>query len=222
MKQGSSETPEEQGAEWTLVAHLLRPQGRKGELLAELLTDFPERFSAGARVYLVPPPKPPFKPGASTPPAKAASEYLLEGHWLPQGKNSGRVVLKFTGVDSINDAELLKAHDVVVPREERLALADGAAYISDLVGCALFNGAARVGLVEDVEFPAEEGAGIPDMAPLLVVVDDAGEEILVPFAKAWLRKLDVGARRIEMDLPEGLLEINASGKADRSGEAPQG
>ncbi len=217
MTTEAQDSPEEQGAQWTLVAHLLRPQGRKGELLAELLTDFPERFSAGARVYLAPP----HKPGASLSPATAVREYLLEGHWLPQGKNSGRVVLKFTGVDSINDAELLKGRDVLVPVEERIALADGAAYISDLIGCSVFDGTVRVGRVEDVESPAEEGAGIPEMAPLLVLVDDAGGEILVPFAKAWLRKLDINAGRIEMDLPEGLLEINAPGTTVRPAEEPR-
>ncbi len=188
--------------QWTTLAHLLRPQGRKGELLAELLTDFPERFASRPRVFLLAPAKPSAKNAAPR-------EMTVENHWLPMGKNAGRVVLKFAGVDSIQDAELLKAFEVVVPRDERVPLEEDAAYISDLMGCVVFNGPVEVGVVEDVEFPAEEGAGVPDMAPLLVVLNSASEEILIPFAKAWLHKLDVEGKRIEMTLPEGLLGINS-------------
>lgn len=220
-------TQQDQPSRWTTVAELLRPQGRKGELLADLLTDFPERFAAGARVFLVSRRRlgvsisaiaektnsNPSKPDHSGtgPVDNQPRAYLLEGHWLPQGKNAGRVVLKFAGVDSINDAELLKGREVVVPREERKELDADAEYISDLVGCTVFNGSSSIGVVEDVEFAAEHRTGVPETAPLLVVRNEAGDEILVPFAKAWLRKMDVEAHRIEMELPEGLLGINASG-----------
>src|SRR5580692_714068 len=89
------------------LAHLLRPQGRKGELLAELLTDFPERFT-GRVVHLGPEGK--------------SVEYTIESYFLPTGRNAGRVVLKFANVDSINDAEKLNGLDVTIPQEERAPL----------------------------------------------------------------------------------------------------
>ena len=198
MSQTESPSP------WVLLAHLLRPQGRKGEILAELLTDFPERFAERKRVYLLAPARPSAR---TAPPAPA--EYTVEDHWLPMGKNAGRVVLKLKDVDSINDAELLKGFDVAVPRSERTPLEEDAAYIEDLIGCTLFDGADEVGMVEDVEMTAAADPGLPATAPLLVVRGSNGEELLVPFAKAWLLKLDAENKRIEMTLPAGLLTINA-------------
>ncbi|MHB1023854.1 MAG: ribosome maturation factor RimM [Acidobacteriaceae bacterium] len=189
---------------WVSLAHLLRPQGRKGELLAELLTDFPERFSERKRVFLM-------RPSIGAAPAAPPTEYELEDFWLPVGKNAGRVVLKFAGVDSISTAELLKRYEVVIPEAERAALEEDAAYISDLVGCTVFDKGKLVGVVEDVDLPAaaSQDSNLPQTAPLLVVAGEEGQEFLIPFAKAWLHKLDVGGKRIEMTLPEGLLDINA-------------
>jgi 16S rRNA processing protein RimM len=182
---------------WTILAHLLRPQGRKGELLAELLTDFPERFADRQGIILR-------KPDGTTQPA------TIESHWLPVGKNAGRVVLKLQGIDSINDAERLNGLDVVVPVEARAELDDeDAEYIADLLGCTLLDGEHVIGVVEDVHFPTNTaGARLDEAAPLLVVLSPTGDEILIPFAKAWILKMDVTAKRIEMRLPEGLLEIN--------------
>jgi 16S rRNA processing protein RimM len=174
------------------LAHLLRPQGRKGELLAELLTDFPERFTD--RVVHVGP------EGKSV-------EYTIESYFLPTGRNAGRVVLKFANVDSINDAEKLNGLDVTVPQEERAQLEEDAAYISDLVGCAVFDGEREVGTVEDVEAPS--GSESLDLASILVVTSAEGEEHLIPFVKAYIVSIDTNAKRIVMSLPDGLLEINS-------------
>jgi 16S rRNA processing protein RimM len=189
---------------WAILAHLLRPQGRKGELLAELLTDFPERFTERRRVFLQ---RATPQPNNAAPPA----EYTLEAHWLPMGKNAGRVVLKFAGVDSINDAEQLKGFDVLIPIEERATLEEDAAYISDLIGCTVFNGSHPVGTIEDIAFPTATPQEPSDAnaVPLLVVRGGHGREYLIPFAKIWLRTLDIASQRVEMQLPEGLLEINA-------------
>jgi 16S rRNA processing protein RimM len=182
---------------WTVLAHLLRPQGRKGELLAELLTDFPERFADRPGLALR-------KPDGATQPA------TIESHWLPVGKNAGRVVLKFQGIDSINDAERLNGLEVVIPAEARAELDDDdAEYIADLLGCTLLDAEHTIGVVEDVHFPTNTaGARLEDAAPLLVILSPTGDEILIPFAKAWIQKMDIPGKRIEMRLPEGLLEIN--------------
>jgi 16S rRNA processing protein RimM len=183
-------------ATWVTLAHLLRPQGRKGELLAELLTDFPERFGERHTVSLL-------KPDGTTETAD------IEAHWLPVGKNAGRVVLKFTGIDSITDAERIAGFEVVIPREERAPLDEDEQYIADLIGCTLIDGEHVVGIVDDIHIPTNTaGARLSEAAPLLVVSSPGGDELLIPFAKAWIQLIDTEARRIEMRLPEGLLEIN--------------
>jgi 16S rRNA processing protein RimM len=195
---------------WIVLAHLLRPQGRKGEVLAELFTDFPERFDDQGRVFLA-------APGFSGN-ATEAREADVVAFWLPVGKNQGRVVLQFAGIDTISDAESIAGLDVLIPREERLPLDDESVYISELVGCAVYDGATPVGVVEDVQFAmtADGGRRLDDAAPLLAVNSVEGDEILIPFAKAFLVKVDTEAKRIEMRLPQGLIEVNrsAGGRVD--------
>ena len=163
---------------------MLGPQGRRGEVAAELYTSFPERFAERRELS-----------------ALAADgsrrELQLEEHWF----HKGNVILKFAGVDSISDAERLAGMELQIPAERRTELEAGAAYVSDLVGCSVMNGETLLGTVAEVQFGAGE-------APLLVVRRDE-EEFLVPFAGAFLKKSDVAARRIEMVLPEGLLELQS-------------
>ncbi|MCU1227084.1 MAG: rRNA processing protein RimM [Edaphobacter sp.] len=189
---------------WIVLAHLLRPQGRKGELLAELLTDFPERFEGGRRVFLAPPNFAGSE--AETRPAEVLA------FWLPTGKNEGRIVLHFAGVDTISDAELLAGVDVIVPYEERVPLDDESTYISDLIGCTVYNGSTAVGVIADVQFPATPDGGrrLEEAAPLLAVTSPDGEEILIPFAKAFLIAVNTAAKRVDMVLPSGLVEVNRS------------
>ena len=172
---------------WVILARLVRPQGRIGEVLADILTDFPERFAERKRLFLV----------SSETSREPVREVALERHWL----HKGRVVLKFAGVDSISDAEALRGLLVAVPASERAELTDGSVYIGDLIGCGVFdvNAAKPVGVVADVD--REAG--------LLEVKTPGGEEALVPFAKAYQVRMDVAGKRIEMRLPEGLLDINA-------------
>jgi 16S rRNA processing protein RimM len=191
------------------LALLVRPQGRRGELLAEILTDFPERFSERRRLFLR-------GPRAGKTPA-APREVRLEDHWL----HKGRLVLKFAGIDSIEDAEVLRGLEVVIPHAERAPLEEGAVYIGDLVGCTLFDrsqaGELRVvGEIVDVdrELTNMELLVVRPGAPLQDRVRaDAGAgtgaEILVPFAKAYQPHIDLEARRMEMTLPAGLLELDA-------------
>jgi 16S rRNA processing protein RimM len=187
---------------WIVLAHLLRPQGRKGEVLAELFTDFPERFEDQRRVFLA-------APGFEGEEAEARPAEVV-AFWLPVGKNEGRVVLQFDGIDTISDAESIAGQDVLVPREERLRLEDDSVYISELIGCTVYDGSLPVGVVDDVQFAttADGGRRLEDAAPLLAVRSPEGDEILIPFAKAFLLAVDTEARRIEMTLPDGLIEVN--------------
>ncbi|HTC73941.1 MAG TPA: ribosome maturation factor RimM [Edaphobacter sp.] len=197
---------------WIVLAHLLRPQGRKGELLAELFTDFPERFDHLKRVFLA-------APGFTGEEAEARPAEVV-AFWLPVGKNEGRVVLQFAGIDTISDAESIAGQDVLVPREERVPLDDESVYISELIGCTVYDGPLPVGVVEDVQFAmtADGGRRLDDVAPLLAVRSSEGDEILIPFAKAFLVGVDTEAKRIDMTLPQGLIEVNRPVAGDANSE----
>jgi len=192
-------------SQWIVLAHILRPQGRRGEVLADLFTDFPERFARHPRVWLA---AQGFADRAGD--AAEATPAEVAAHWLPVGRNAGRIVLHFAGVDTIERAEQLAGKDVIVPLDERLPLDPGAAYISDLVGCTVYDREVAVGVVESVEFAATADGSrrLEEAAPLLALRSPEGVEILVPFASAFLVELDVAAKRIRMELPEGLAEIN--------------
>ena len=178
-----------QAAEWAWLAHIRHPQGRKGEVFAEILTDFPEKFEERKRLWLL-------AEGAS---AATPREVELVAHWL----HKGGIVLHFAGVDSISAAERLKGLIVAIPRTERAALGEDEVYIADLVGCQLVDVAGAVvvvGEIEDVDRTAGPVA--------LLVVQGAKGEVLVPFAKSYIRKIDLAGKRVEMALPEGLAELN--------------
>jgi 16S rRNA processing protein RimM len=193
-------------ADWVLLARIVRPQGRRGEVLAEIFTDFPEHFEERKRLFLRPP------IGLQ---ADALREVRVESHWL----HKGRVVLKFSQVDRIADAANLRGFEVVIPREERMAIEDDAVYVSDLLGVRIIDvsrgGAEDAGEITDVE---PEGTG----PALLVVRTPAGEEVLIPFVRAYLRKIDIEAKRMEMELPLGLLAMQAPlTERERLAESPQ-
>jgi 16S rRNA processing protein RimM len=174
---------------------VLGPQGRRGEVLAELRTDFPERFEQRRKLWCL---------------AKdeGRREFELEEHWF----HKGGVVLKFAGVDSISDAERLAGCELQVPSVDRSELEAGSAYVSEIVGCEVWidNGRQNLGRVSEVQFGGGE-------APLLVVqlpamalpVPGREKEVLVPFAEEFVKKFDPAERRIEMQLPEGLLDVDA-------------
>jgi 16S rRNA processing protein RimM len=193
---------------WIVLAHLLRPQGRKGELLAELLTDFPERFEGEKRVFLAP-------PNFAGEEAEARAAEVVS-FWLPVGKNEGRIVLQFAGIDTISTAEGIARMDVIVPYAERLPLDEESEYISDLIGCTVYDGAVAVGVIDDVQFPSSpDGARrLAEAAPLLAVLAPDGDEILIPFAKAFLVGVNVQEKRVDMMLPEGLVEVNRPNEAN--------
>jgi len=110
------------------------------------------------------------------------------------------VVLKFAGVDSISDAEMLVGCEIQVPRSERATLGSDGFYVSDLIGCTVTDSGREIGRVKDVQFGSGE-------APLLVI--EGEKEYLVPFAAAYIQKIALEQKRLEMKLPEGMLELDA-------------
>ena len=175
---------------WVWLARIRRTQGRKGEVFADILTDFPQKFADRHKLWLM-------AENPSAPPRPAE----LIAHW----PHKGGIVLHFAGVDSISTAETLIGLGVAIPHGERAPLAEGEAYIGDLIGSTLIDVSAAspvpVGEILDVDLEAGP-------APLLVVRGPHGE-VLVPYARAYLRRLDLAARRVEMALPEGLVNLNA-------------
>lgn len=181
-------------SDWMLVARLIRPQGRRGELVAEILTDFPERFHERKRLWLIPPKHI----------GTRGREVELENFWFLRS----RVVLKFRGIESINDAEGLRDYGVAIPAGERAPLAEGAVYARDLIGCRVIDlnaGGADVGEVADLD----RGSSSTELLVVRKRGDRAGDEMLVPFVRDYLVQIDTAKREIRMRLPEGLREINA-------------
>ena len=167
------------------LARIVKTQGRHGEVAAEVHSDVPDRFAGGMKLFAVDK-------------AEARRELQIEELW----PHKGLLVLKFAGVDSISDAEALIGSELQVPRAERAKLEEGWTYVSDLIGCMVFDQGREIGRIEDVQFGAGE-------APLLIVIDSAGKRFDVPFAEAYLERVDVARHEVRMKLPEGMLDVNA-------------
>jgi 16S rRNA processing protein RimM len=192
------------------LARLLGARGRRGEVAAEILTDFPERLTRLAEVWLVDP------HNEALPPRRVSVRHC----WL----HRGRAIFHFEGCNSIADAERLRGLEVRVPLEQRVPLPSGMYFVSDLIECEVYEmgetapagqspvAAVRasfaspntlLGLVREVHFLGKEVPGTP-----LLVVETSRGELLIPFAEEICRKIDVAGRRIEVRLPEGLRELN--------------
>lgn len=167
------------------LARIVKTQGRRGEMAAEVHSDVPDRFAPGMKLWAL--------SGS-----KARRELEVEDLW----PHKGWLVFKFAGVDSISDAEELVGAELQVPLSQRAKLEPGWTFVSDLVGCTLFDHGREIGRVNDLQFGAGE-------APLLVITNGAGKSFEVPFAEAYIEKADAGGREVRMNLPEGMLEINA-------------
>jgi 16S rRNA processing protein RimM len=194
---------------WVIVARILRPRGNKGEVAAQLLTDFPERLTKLTEVFL----------GAS---GRAGSEPRLtplKACWLSQN-HKGQAVFHFEGCNSISEAEKFRGLDVLLPIESRMTLSAGQYFVDDLVGCLVFENFAEpffvssspclltsapslLGVVKEVHIAGEGVAGTP-----MLVVDTSGGELLVPLAEDICTRIDTRARRIDVLLPHGLRDLN--------------
>jgi 16S rRNA processing protein RimM len=167
------------------LALVVKTQGRVGEVAVELHSAA-ERFAEGMKLFAL---------GKDE---GARRELEVEDVW----PHKGLLVLKFRGVDSISDAEVLIGTELQVPSAERADLEQGWTYVSDLIDCIVVDRGSEIGRIEDVEFGAGE-------APLLIVANGVGKKFDVPFAEAYLEGVNIAQRQVRMNLPEGMLEINA-------------
>jgi 16S rRNA processing protein RimM len=187
------------------LARILRPWGRRGEVAAEILTDYPQRLASLTDVWL--------NDGRTTPRLVRLRSCRI---------HLGQAVLHFEGCDSISQAEQLRGCEVQVPLAERSALPPDQHYISDLVGCSVSDAGTgeTIGTVRDVQNAAEAGA--PASWLLVVEVErevtreveresgnarTANVELLVPLSAEICTLIDTAARRIEVRLPNGLLDL---------------
>jgi 16S rRNA processing protein RimM len=160
----------------------VKTHGLKGEVVAELLTDFPERFEDLDEVVVV-------SPGGEQ---KTTG---IEDFWFQKD----RVVLKLDGYDDIDAAKELIGHEFAVPESDRVQLEAGEFYDWELEGCTVKVGDQSIGQVRSV---MKTGG-----AEILVVSDESGNEKLVPFADSIVVAIDAAAKTIVVDPPEGLLDL---------------
>lgn len=167
-------------AGWVAIALLGKTRGNRGEITALALSSKPERYESLREVYLV---------GGDDLPVKREVEHT----WF----HDGTLIFKFRGVDSISDAESLSGAEVRVPLAERVALDPGEFFESDILGCEVID--RRTG----------ESLGRVD------AWDDAGAsgvlvigDLMIPFVRAICVEIDPAAKRIAVELPEGLKDIN--------------
>ena len=165
---------------WVTIALLGKTRGNRGEITALSLSSKPERYRALEEVYLF----------------GSGERREIETTWF----HDGTLIFKFRGVDSISDAELLSGLEVRIPLSERAPLEAGEFFQSDLIGCEVIERetGVRIGAVTDWDDGGGNG---------LLVIDDA---LLIPFARAICVEIDPAAKRIAVNLPPGLKELNRS------------
>lgn len=179
------------------IARILRPQGRWGEVCAEIMTDFPARFQELRRIFL----------GRNAPDGvdghqEQPSEATLERAW----PHKGNIVLKLKGADSISQAEALRGLTVFVPFEERVPLPANTYYWPEIEGCRVLMGRPEARIEIGIVTEVEPTAGVPLLHVSRTLPNEG--EILIPFAQEICREIDPEAKRIVIDPPEDLLELN--------------
>jgi 16S rRNA processing protein RimM len=165
-----------------VIARAVRTHGLKGEIVAELLTDFPERFEELEELILVSP-------------SGERKLVQLEDYRFQKD----RVVLKLAGCDDVDSAKQHVGYDFAVAEADRVPLEEDEFYDWELEGCTVKVGDQSIGQVQSV---IKTGG-----AEILVIADDSGKEQLVPLAAEIVVKVDTAARVILIDPPEGLLDL---------------
>jgi 16S rRNA processing protein RimM len=169
---------------------------------AELHTDFPERFAERKQLFAL----------AADGSRRSVN---LQSCW----PHLGHYVFKFEDVDSITLAEALVGSELQIRTEQRAALESGAAYLSDLIGCAVWasEGAVptrEVGIITEVQFGAGE-------APLLAV-RSGSRELSIPYAEQYLAGVDLPNKVIRLQLPEGMLQLDAPLTSEEKAQQSEG
>jgi 16S rRNA processing protein RimM len=164
------------------IARIARTRGNRGEVLADLYTDFPDRFDALEEVWL--------ESGKSN-----RRRMALEESW----EHKGRRVLKFAGVDSISSAEEYVGNWVVIPANRAVPLPEGTYFDHDLVGCNVQDVQGNLlGVVNEVLRIAGNN---------LLAVRNGNKEYLIPAVSSICKRVSIQEKQIVVDLPEGLMDL---------------
>ena len=166
---------------WVTIAVLGKTRGNRGEVTAFPLTSKLERFESLKEVFL-------FGTG---------ERYQVEFTWF----HGDALIFKFQGVDSISAAELLSGAEVRVPISQRVPLEEGEFFQDDLIGCDVID--RRTGASIGKVSAWDDGGGTG-----LLVVGEGDGALLIPFARSICVEIDPAARRIAVELPEGLKDLN--------------
>ena len=169
-------------SELVIIARAVKPRGLKGEVLAELLTDFPDRFEDLEELILVSP-------------RGERTTKRLEDYWF----QNDRVVLKVAGYDDVDAAKELVGFEFGVPEQDRVQLPADHYYDWELEGCTVKVGDESIGTVNSV---MRTGG-----AEILIVIDNSGKERLIPLADSIVVEIDAAGKTIVIDPPEGLLDL---------------
>ncbi|MFL6211382.1 MAG: ribosome maturation factor RimM [Pyrinomonadaceae bacterium] len=166
------------------VARVIKPRGIRGEVVAELLTDFPERFDGLDELIAI------------TPKGERRT-LVVEESWL----HSGRIVFKFAGYDTPEAARELAGYELTVPEGEAVELEPDEYYDWQLIDC-------RVVTIDNRELGRVREVLHAGAAPVLIITDaEHKREHLIPLAASICVRVDIAAKLIRVDPPEGLLEI---------------
>lgn len=163
------------------MALLGKTRGNRGELTAIPLSSKLERFESLKQVYLF----------------GSGERREVEETWF----HSGVLIFKFKGVDTISDAELLSGSEVRIPAAERIPLEQGEFFQDDLIGCDVIDRRSGASLGKVTGWDDGGGSG-------LLVVGKGDDALLIPFARRICVEIDPAARRIAVELPEGLKDLN--------------
>ena len=164
------------------IAKVARPHGLRGEVAADVLTDFPERFEDLGKVVVL----------ADD---QSRAELTIEGFRFQKG----RVFLKFAGLDTVESVEPLRNAEICVPEDEAVELEAGEFYDWELEGC-------RVVTVDGTELGTVRELMRTGGTEILVV-QGTEKDYLVPFAEAICTEVDIENELITIDPPDGLLEF---------------
>jgi 16S rRNA processing protein RimM len=173
-------------SQWVVIARLGRAWGNRGELAAIALTRKPERFQQLREVFL-------FREELPV----GAGGIEVEAVW----EHGREWVFKFRGVDTISQAELLERAEVRIPLADRLPAETDEHYVSDLMGCEVKEGATGELLGAVTGWQDAGGSG-------LLEVGNGDEPLLIPFARSMCVEIDTVKKRIVVNLPEGLKDLN--------------
>lgn len=164
------------------IARVARPHGIRGEVTADILTDFPERFE-----------------GLEAVTAKLADSGRTELKIERFRFHQGRVMLKFAGIDTVEDAEHLRNAEICIDEADEVELEADEYFDWELSGCRVVTLAG-----EDLGTVAEV---MRTGGTEILVIRGGEKEFLVPFAEAICPEVDIENKRIVVDPPEGLLEF---------------